>query len=92
MTRAGLDKISFPIEEDASPRTEKRKSELAIPAYLERGLRKNKQAWDNFKSLAPSYRRNYVGWITSAKQEATRLRRLSEALELLEQNKKLGLK
>jgi uncharacterized protein YdeI (YjbR/CyaY-like superfamily) len=92
MTQAGLDKISFPIHEVESPRTEKRKIELAMPAYLERGLRKNKKAWENFKSLAPSHRRNYVGWITSAKQEATRMRRLSEAVKLLEQNKKLGLK
>jgi uncharacterized protein YdeI (YjbR/CyaY-like superfamily) len=54
--------------------------------------KQNEKAWENFKSLAPSYRRNYVGWITSAKQEATRLRWLSEAVKLLEQNKKLGLK
>ena len=92
MTRAGLDKISFPAPENYSPRIQQRKSELPIPAYLERGLRKNKKAWENFKGLAPSYRRNYVGWITSAKREVTRIRRLNEAVELLEQNKKLGLK
>lgn len=92
MTQAGLNKISFPVQEDYSPRTQQRKSELPIPAYLEQGLRKNEKAWENFKSLASSYRRNYVGWITSAKQEATRLRRLGEAVTLLEQNKKLGLK
>jgi uncharacterized protein YdeI (YjbR/CyaY-like superfamily) len=92
ITRAGLAKISFPVMENGSLRTEQRRSKLPIPAYLERGLRKNRKAWENFKSLAPSYRRNYVAWITSAKQETTRMRRLSEAVELLEQNKKLGLK
>jgi uncharacterized protein YdeI (YjbR/CyaY-like superfamily) len=92
MSRAGLDKISFPVQENGSLRTEKRKSELPIPGYLEQGLRKNKKAWENFKNLAPSCRRDYVSWITSAKQEATRMGRLSEAVKLLEQNKKLGLK
>ena len=43
-------------------------------------------------NLAPSYRRLYIGWIISAKKEEPRQRRLREAVSLLEQNKKLGLK
>jgi xanthine/CO dehydrogenase XdhC/CoxF family maturation factor len=34
----------------------------------------------------------YVGWISSAKRAETRMKRLAEAIGLLEQNKKLGLK
>jgi uncharacterized protein YdeI (YjbR/CyaY-like superfamily) len=49
-------------------------------------------AWKHFRSLAPSFRRNYIGWIMDAKREETRQRRLREAVSLLEQNKKLGLK
>ena len=33
-----------------------------------------------------------VGWVDSAKREATRRKRLAEALALLEKGKKLGLK
>jgi uncharacterized protein YdeI (YjbR/CyaY-like superfamily) len=43
-------------------------------------------------SFAPSYRRRYIGWIMHAAKEETRERRLREAVALLEQNKKLGLK
>ena len=39
-------------------------------------LRKNKKAWEYFESQVPSYRKPAVHWIMSAKQEATRLRRL----------------
>jgi uncharacterized protein YdeI (YjbR/CyaY-like superfamily) len=55
-------------------------------------LRKNRKAHENFNRLAFGYRKMYVGWISSAKREETRLRRLEEAIGLLEQNKKLGLK
>jgi uncharacterized protein YdeI (YjbR/CyaY-like superfamily) len=50
------------------------------------------KAWENFRNLAPSYRRHYIGWIMHAVKEETRERRLREAVALLEQNKKLGLK
>ena len=63
-----------------------------IPRFMKQALRENAKAWENFQNLAPSYRRHYVGWIMHAKQEATRERRLREAISLLEQNKKLGLK
>ena len=59
---------------------------------MKQALRTNAKAWQNFRSLAPSYRRHYVGWIMHAKQQETRERRLREAISLLEQNKKLGLK
>jgi uncharacterized protein YdeI (YjbR/CyaY-like superfamily) len=50
------------------------------------------RAWEHFQNLAPSYRRHYIGWIMDAKKKETRERRLREAVSLLEQNKKLGLK
>ena len=63
-----------------------------LPAFVKRALTANAMAWENFRNLAPSYRRHYVGWIMHAKKQETRERRLREALSLLEQNKKLGLK
>jgi uncharacterized protein YdeI (YjbR/CyaY-like superfamily) len=63
-----------------------------VPPFVKRGLKVNAKAWENFQNLAPSYRRNYVGWIMHAKQEETRERRLQEAIVLLKQNRKLGLK
>src|SRR5262245_23201471 len=63
-----------------------------IPGFIKRALMANAKAWENFRNLAPSYRRHYVGWIMHAARQETRERRLSEAVALLEKNKKLGLK
>src|SRR5205085_8745307 len=63
-----------------------------IPEFVKQALRANPKAWENFRNLAPSYRRHYIGWIMHAAKEETRERRLREAVALLEQNKKLGLK
>jgi len=63
-----------------------------IPEFVEKALNANKKARANFENLAPSYRRLYIRWITTARREETQRRRLAEAIRLLEQNKKLGLK
>ena len=63
-----------------------------IPRFVKQALMASPKAWEYFQSLAPSYRRHYIGWIMHAKKEETRERRLREAVSLLEQNKKLGLK
>src|SRR5262249_48729531 len=63
-----------------------------IPGFIKKALMENASAWENFRNLAPSYRRHYIGWILHAAKEETRARRLREAVALLEQNKKLGLK
>ena len=63
-----------------------------IPEYIQEALQRSPAAWRHFESLAPSYRRNYIGWIDSAKQQETKLRRLQEAIQLLAAGKTLGLK
>ena len=63
-----------------------------IPRFVKQALMASPKAWEYFQSLAPSYRRHYIGWIMQAKKEETRERRLREAVSLLEQKKKLGLK
>ena len=68
------------------------KHDADIPSFVEGALRANAPAWKNFLKLTPSYRNNYVRWIMHAKKQETRERRLREAVSLLKQNKKLGLK
>jgi uncharacterized protein YdeI (YjbR/CyaY-like superfamily) len=74
-------------KEDVAP-----KRFLVLPPYMEKELKSHPKAWDYFNQLAPSYRRLYIGWIDSAKQEATRAKRLREAIGLLKEGRKLGLK
>ena len=93
MNRAGLAKIGEGVlaaEEGA--KSARKTKELVITSYLSEALRGNKKAWENFNDLAPSYRRQYVGWIATAKKEETRKKRIREALELLARNEKLGMK
>ncbi len=68
------------------------KSKAKLPPYIQEALKKNPAALRYFEGLAPSYRRNYVGWIDSAKQDETKRRRLHEAIRLLAAGQKLGLK
>ncbi len=64
----------------------------AIPAYIEQQLRADGRAWNEFEQLPPSCRREYLGWIDSAKRQETKEKRLREAVEMLRAGKRLGLK
>ncbi len=55
-------------------------------------LKTQEKVWNNFNNLSPSHRKQYVLWINSAKKEVTKQKRLAEAIRLLEQNEKLGMK
>lgn len=93
MTDAGFAKLNYSGSEDDHGRTARRKAqELVVPRYFKRALLGNRKAWENFDKLAPSYRRSYILWIATAKTDETRDRRLAEAIQLLEHNKKLGLR
>jgi uncharacterized protein YdeI (YjbR/CyaY-like superfamily) len=70
----------------AKPKREK-KPEADVPADLRAALRKNKKAQATFDGFSPSHRREYVEWITEAKQEATRQRRVAQAVEWLAEGK-----
>jgi len=63
-----------------------------LPTYLAKALRTNSSAWKFFQELAPTYRRNFVVWIHTAKRPETRARRIRESIALLAAGKKLGLK
>ena len=66
--------------------------DLAVPSDLADRLRRNRSAAEFFESLAPSYRNQFVAWINAAKRNETRQRRIDEALALLSQGKKLGMR
>jgi len=63
-----------------------------LPVYIAKALRANSRAWKFFRELAPTYRRDFVVWIHTAKRPETRARRIRESIALLAVGKKLGLK
>lgn len=88
MTEQGKALYPFPItEEDPGPPP--RRSTPGLSADLLAALQASPLAWENFQKLPPSARRLYCGWVMSAKREETRLKRLQEAIGLLEQGKRL---
>ena len=93
MTPVGLAKYDPLAPESASELGQKvRRAEIPIPEEIRQGLQTNPRAWESFQGLPPSHQRQYVSWIISAKKAETQQKRLAEALEMLEQGKKLGLK
>jgi uncharacterized protein YdeI (YjbR/CyaY-like superfamily) len=94
MTAIGLAKVGYANPENyhaaANPKSTRRTS--VLPLFIARAFRANGTVWKNFNSLPPSHQRSYIGWITQAKREETQERRLDEALRMLAQNKRLGLK
>jgi len=91
LTEAGLAKAPpSEVDQPAAP-LEPRAEPVILPEFR-RALRSSPKAWRTFESLAPSYRRFYLGWIAAAKREATRTRRIAEAISLLAEGKKLGIK
>ena len=63
-----------------------------LPAYIAKVIKTNAKAWKFFQQLAPTYRRDFVVWIHTAKRPETREKRIRESIALLAAGKKLGLK
>jgi len=92
MTEAGMALIREAKQSGEWSRAPVDKRELEIPLFFKEALAKNKKASDYFNTLASTYQRHFVGWVSSAKRKETQMKRLAEALSYLEKNKKLPLK
>ena len=64
------------------------KPEIAMPGDFASALAASRAARRHFDALAPSYRRDYLEWITTAKAPATRAKRIAEAVGWLAEGKK----
>jgi uncharacterized protein YdeI (YjbR/CyaY-like superfamily) len=69
-----------------APKTSARKP-VRVPPDLAAALKKSKPALRTFENFSPSHRREYVEWITGAKTDATRTRRLKTAVEWMAEGK-----
>ena len=65
----------------AAPRSQKRPAKpIKVPADLATALKKSKKAKAAFDAFSPSHQREYIEWITEAKTDATRTRRLETSV------------
>lgn len=63
------------------------KKALVIPTYFTKALKTNKKAQTTFKTFSYSNQKDYVEWITEAKTDATREKRMATALEWMAEGK-----
>jgi uncharacterized protein YdeI (YjbR/CyaY-like superfamily) len=63
------------------------KKAVVVPDYFLAALKQNKKALTAFEDFSPSHKREYVQWITEAKREETRAKRIQAAIKLMAQGK-----
>jgi uncharacterized protein YdeI (YjbR/CyaY-like superfamily) len=91
-TLAGYVKRAMQLNEDGAAVSKPRrapKPEAVVPDDLAQALarKQHRTARQTFEAFSPSHRREYIEWITEAKGEATRLKRLATTLEWLAEGK-----
>lgn len=77
------DIVSVELEKDEEERV------IELPIEFKEKLNENNKAYNFYESLSYSQKRKYFQWITSAKKEETKMKRIDEAIEKLEGNIKL---
>ena len=90
MTEAGLAKVKEAKANGEWRAATLREDTANIPDDLRQALKANSLARHNFDRLAPSHKRQYIYWITSAKTDKTRQRRIAETIRLVAENKRPG--
>jgi uncharacterized protein YdeI (YjbR/CyaY-like superfamily) len=68
-------------------RMSKQRPALKMPKDLSAAINKSKKAAVHFKAFSPSKQRDYIEWITEAKTDATREKRMKTAVEWISQGK-----
>lgn len=63
------------------------KKELPVPTELAAALKENKTAAKTFAGFSPSHRKEYIEWITEAKRDETRQKRVATTIEWLAEGK-----
>ena len=60
---------------------------LKVPPYFMAALNRDKKALATFEGFPPGQKRDYVEWVTEAKADETRARRLATAVEWMAEGK-----
>jgi len=69
------------------PAPARARKKLSVPDYFLAALKKNRAALATFENFSPSCKREYVEWVSEAKREETRAKRIKTAIEWMAQGK-----
>jgi uncharacterized protein YdeI (YjbR/CyaY-like superfamily) len=80
--RLNEENIKLPARPKAAENTD-----LIVPQTLTDALKENRKAAETFENFSRSNKKEYIHWITEAKSEETRNKRLATAIEWLNEGK-----
>jgi len=80
------------VKDPARAKPDKPKPAPPAPTDLAAALKKNRAAKTTWDAFSPSCKREYVDWITEAKREETRQRRVAQAVEWMGEGKQRNWK
>ena len=85
MHQAGLNKIKTRKQNGSWTALDEVEKGI-IPKELQIEFDKNPKAFANYNSFAPSYRKSYLYWLQQAKRTETKEKRITEIIQLCNQN------
>jgi len=80
--------VTLDADPAAPPPPKIRREPWPVPEFFAAALKKNPKAGAGFAALSPTCQREYLVWVTTAKRDETRTRRLAETLAALEHGRK----
>jgi len=91
MHRAGLDAFKARDPKKSGIYLFEQRQNAKLTAEETKKFKANKKAWDHFQSVAPGYRRLATHWVSSAKRDETRARRVATLIADCEAGRKIGI-
>lgn len=90
----GYIKKAMQITDEGKRIIKKAKPKVAyvVPDYINTAIKKNKKAFAVWEAFAPSHRKEYATWIDEAKTDATKNKRIEQAIEWIAEGKQRNWK
>lgn len=81
MTEAGMAKVTFEVGKVDVSKPKAKRPPVKMPEKMEAALKSRPKLWEAFHKISPSYRRNYILWLSDAKKPETFERRFQILVE-----------
>lgn len=88
MKEAGIEIFDKRDKNRTTPTSYEQKG-IILNKEFEDKIKENKKAWEYFNQLAPSYKKQSIWWLMSAKKEETKINRLNILIESCERELKI---
>jgi len=89
MRPAGLEAFARQTDHKSSIYAYEQRATAALTDDEVRAFKRHHTAWRHFEASPPSYRKTILYWIASAKQPATRARRLAQLIDACAEGRRL---